>query len=803
MWTGGTLGTGLSYNDFFLAVLFGNLLLGIYTAFLGYIGAKTGLSTHLLARYSFGIKGSWLPSMLLGGTQVGWFGVGVAMFAIPVSKATGIDVNILIAVSGLLMTMTIFFGISALTILSIIAVPAIVILGSYSVWLAVDGVGGLDHLKAMVPQTPLNFSGALALVVGSFISAGTLTADFVRFGRNAKGAVVVAMVAFFLGNSLMFIFGAAGAAAVGQADISDVMIAQGLLLPAIIVLGLNIWTTNDNALYASGLGFANVTGLSSRTLSVVNGIIGTLCALWLYNNFVGWLTFLSAAIPPVGGVIIADYLINRRRYASFHSATFVPVNWVAILSVALGVAAGNIIPGIVPVNAVLGGVFSYLLLTPLSDVPLLPPRRLPMQNNTLTIRQARLQGQEGLWQIAIENGRFSRIEPQDAASSPVGQVLDAEGGLIIPPFVEPHIHLDTTQTAGEPSWNQSGTLFEGIERWAERKALLTHEDVKTRAMQTLKWQMANGIQHVRTHVDVSDPTLTALKAMLEVKQEVAPWVDLQIVAFPQEGILSYPNGEALLEEAVRMGADVIGAIPHFEFTREYGVESLHKTFALAQKYDRLIDVHCDEIDDEQSRFVETVAALAHRDGMGARVTASHTTAMHSYNGAYASRLFRLLKMSGINFVANPLVNIHLQGRFDTYPKRRGVTRVKEMLEAGINVCFGHDDVFDPWYPLGTANMLQVLHMGLHVCQLMGYGQINDGLNLITTHSAKTLNLQDYGVKVGNSANLVVLPAENGFDAVRRQTPARYSVRHGRVIAETVPSQTTLHLTQPEAVTFKR
>ena len=297
MWTGGTLGTGLSYNDFFLAVLFGNLLLGIYTAFLGFIGAKTGLSTHLLARYSFGLKGSWLPSLLLGGTQVGWFGVGVAMFAIPVGKATGIDVNILIAVSGLLMTLTIFFGISALTVLSIIAVPAIVVLGSYSVWLAVSDVGGLDHLKAIVPQTPLNFSTALALVVGSFVSAGTLTADFVRFGRNAKGAVLIAMVAFFLGNSLMFIFGAAGAAAVGQADISDVMIAQGLLLPAIVVLGLNIWTTNDNALYASGLGFANITGLSSRTLSVANGIIGTLCALWLYNNFVGWLTFLSAAIP--------------------------------------------------------------------------------------------------------------------------------------------------------------------------------------------------------------------------------------------------------------------------------------------------------------------------------------------------------------------------------------------------------------------------------------------------------------------------------------------------------------------------
>ncbi|EIY0668368.1 cytosine permease [Salmonella enterica] len=363
MWTGGTLGTGLSYNDFFLAVLFGNLLLGIYTAFLGYIGAKTGLSTHLLARYSFGVKGSWLPSLLLGGTQVGWFGVGVAMFAIPVSKATGIDANILIAVSGLLMTLTIFFGISALTILSIIAVPAIVILGSYSVWLAISGVGGLEHLKTIVPQTPLDFSSAL--VVGSFVSAGTLTADFVRFGCHAKSAVLIAMIAFFLGNSLMFIFGAAGAAAVGQADISDVMIAQGLLLPAIVVLGLNIWTTNDNALYASGLGFANITGLSSRTLSVVNGIIGTVCALWLYNNFVGWLTFLSSAIPPIGGVIIADYLLNRRRYADFNTVRFIPVNWIAILSVALGIAAGHYVPGIVPVNAVLGGVFSYILLNPL------------------------------------------------------------------------------------------------------------------------------------------------------------------------------------------------------------------------------------------------------------------------------------------------------------------------------------------------------------------------------------------------------------------------------------------------------
>jgi len=419
-----------------------------------------------------------------------------------------------------------------------------------------------------------------------------------------------------------------------------------------------------------------------------------------------------------------------------------------------------------------------------------------------SVTNARLAQREGLWEIGIDEQRIGVIRPMPTPAQPSPGALDAQGGLAIPPFVEPHIHLDTTQTAGDPRWNQSGTLFEGIERWAERKALLTSADVKQRAWRTLRWQIANGIQHVRSHVDVSDPTLTALKAMLEVREEVAPWVDLQLVAFPQEGILSYPDGEALLEEALRLGADVVGAIPHFEFTREYGVESLHKAFALAVKYQRLVDVHCDEIDDEQSRFVETVAALAHREGMGARVTASHTTAMHSYNGAYTARLFRLLQLSGINFVANPLVNIHLQGRFDDYPKRRGVTRVKELMAAGINVCFGHDDVFDPWYPLGTGSMLQVLHMGLHVCQLMGYEQINQGLDLITTNGAKTMNLTGYGIAPGNRANLLILPAENGFDAVRRQTPPRYVIRHGRVIAETQPAQSTLFLEQPEQVDFR-
>ncbi|MGR5175602.1 cytosine permease [Vibrio mediterranei] len=362
MWTGGSLGTGLSFNDFFLAVLIGNLILGIYTSFLGYIGSSTGLSTHLLARFSFGSKGSWLPSVLLGGTQVGWFGVGVAMFAIPVQKATGIDTNTLIIVSGLLMTATVYFGISALMVLSAIAVPAIALLGGYSVLTAVDSAGGVAELQKIQPAEPLDFSVALAMVVGSFVSAGTLTADFVRFGKKPMGAVFITMVAFFIGNSLMFIFGAAGASVTGQSDISEVMIAQGLLLPAIIVLGLNIWTTNDNALYASGLGFSNVTGLPSKYLSMVNGVVGTLCALWLYNNFVGWLTFLSLAIPPIGGVIIADFLMNKKRYANFETAKFQTVNWAGIIAVGLGVAAGNFLPGVVPVNAVLGGALSYLVL---------------------------------------------------------------------------------------------------------------------------------------------------------------------------------------------------------------------------------------------------------------------------------------------------------------------------------------------------------------------------------------------------------------------------------------------------------
>ncbi|MGL6107132.1 cytosine deaminase [Romboutsia sp.] len=420
----------------------------------------------------------------------------------------------------------------------------------------------------------------------------------------------------------------------------------------------------------------------------------------------------------------------------------------------------------------------------------------------MLIKNAQLRNNDNLVDILIENGIITKIEANIEIESV--ETIDARGFLVVPPFIEPHVHLDTTLTAGEPKWNESGTLFEGIERWSERKEFLSIEDVKTRARKAISWQVANGIQFIRTHVDVTDSTLTAVRAMVELREELKEYVTIQIVAFPQEGILSYPNGLGLLEEAIKLGADVIGAIPHFEFTREYGVESIEKIFELAKKYDVLIDVHCDEIDDEQSRFIEVLAAKAYENNMGEKVTASHTTAMHSYNGAYAYKLFRLLKMSGINFVANPLVNIHLQGRFDTYPKRRGITRVKEMVESNINVCFGHDDIFDPWYPLGTGNMLQVLHMGLHVCQMMGYSQINDSIDLITNNSARTLQIQDkYGIEIGKPGNLIILPAENGYDAVRRQVPVYYSIREGKIIANTTLSETYVNLGYKENIDFKK
>lgn len=418
----------------------------------------------------------------------------------------------------------------------------------------------------------------------------------------------------------------------------------------------------------------------------------------------------------------------------------------------------------------------------------------------MLIKDVKLRNKKGKYDILIEDGIIKDIAENIEKA---GEEIIAGGGkLALPPFVEPHVHLDTTLTAGEPKWNISGTLFEGIETWALRKEMLTEEDVVKRATTALKWQIANGIQYVRTHVDVTDPELTALKALVKVKEAMKDFVDIQIVAFPQEGINSFPNGYKLLEEAVKLGADVVGAIPHFEFTREYGVDSVKKAIELSVKYDKLVDVHCDEIDDEQSRFIEVVAAEAYKYGIGERVTASHTTAMHSYNNAYAYKLFRLLKMSNMNFVSNPIVNTHLQGRFDTYPKRRGITRVKEMIDADINVCFGHDDICDPWYPMGTGNMLQVLQMGIHVCQLMGYDQIVNSIDLISKNSAKTLHIEDnYGIEVGKPANLIILNAENEYDVIRKQAEVLYSIRKGKVLAKTEPKHTEIYVDGKEEISF--
>lgn len=392
-------------------------------------------------------------------------------------------------------------------------------------------------------------------------------------------------------------------------------------------------------------------------------------------------------------------------------------------------------------------------------------------------RNALIENSETPVDIRIKDGVFSEIgklEPQAGE-----EVIDLKNRLVLPPFVESHVHLDTCLTAGEPKWNMSGTLFEGIETWSLRKESLTEDDIRNRVNRVVDMYSANGVQFIRTHVDVTDPSLMALKTMVELREELKDKAEIQIVAFPQEGILSFPNGKNLMTKAVELGADAVGAIPHFEFTREYSVDSLNFALNLAKDAGKLVDVHCDEIDDEASRGLETVAARALELELFDKVTASHTTAMHSYNNAYVLRLMRLLKMSKINFVANPLINTHLQGRMDTYPKRRGITRVKELQAEGINVSFGHDDIRDPWYPMGNGNMRDVVFMGLHVCQLMGYEQIMNSYRFITTNAAKTLHITDhYGIEPGKSASFIVLDAKNYFEALSSNSPVVASYRNG-------------------------
>ena len=367
MIAGGNIGTSLNMGDFLKAVILGNILLCIYTGLLACIAGDTGLSTHLLARYSFGEKGSYLLSGLVSITQVGWFGVGVAMFAIPVSKVTGINLWTLIIVSGLLMTATAYFGMKSLTILSMIAVPAIAILGSVSAGKAIGDVGGISGLLAIKPSGTMTMSAALAAVVGTFISGGTLTPDFTRFSKDRKTAMSTTVIAFLVGNSLMLAFGAIGAMVTGQSDISEVMFTQGLIIPAIIILGLNIWTTNDNALYGSGLGFSNITKQPKSRMVIINGVVGTFLSMILYNNFMTWLNILNSFIPATGAVIIADYfIINKGKYTDFKTTKFKSVNISAIIAWVAGVIGAYTIPGITPVNSVLTTVVTYVVLTKLT-----------------------------------------------------------------------------------------------------------------------------------------------------------------------------------------------------------------------------------------------------------------------------------------------------------------------------------------------------------------------------------------------------------------------------------------------------
>jgi cytosine deaminase len=410
--------------------------------------------------------------------------------------------------------------------------------------------------------------------------------------------------------------------------------------------------------------------------------------------------------------------------------------------------------------------------------------------------------------IHVANGRITAFE-SSAGADPLhlveaSEVIDLGGRLVTPPLVEPHIHLDAVLTVGQPRPNVSGSLFEGIAVWAERVKDLTYDDVQTRVREILRWQIANGVLHVRSHVDVCDPELRALRALVDLRDEVRGMIDLQLVAFPQQGILGFDGGRDLMIRAVEMGADVVGGIPHYELTREDGVESVKFAMALADEHGLRVDIHCDETDDDHSRFVEVMAAETIRRGMSGRVTASHTTAMHSYNNAYAYRLITNIARAGLHMVTNPLDNAVLQGRFDTGPIRRGHTRIKQLQEAGVNVCIGHDSVMDPWYPLGYGDPLQAAFVLAHLGQMSGDAELRRLIEMITGNSAAALGVADYGLRVGGPADLVVFDAPSEADALRLVAPRTLVLRNGQVLAQTVPAQRTVFWDgTAEPVTFLR
>ena len=394
--------------------------------------------------------------------------------------------------------------------------------------------------------------------------------------------------------------------------------------------------------------------------------------------------------------------------------------------------------------------------------------------------------------VLTESGRITAVGTH--LPVPEGaEVIDADGQLLTSPFVDSHFHMDATLSYGLPRVNASGTLLEGIALWGELKPQLTQDALIERALQYCDWAVAKGLLAIRSHVDVCDDRLLAVEALLHVKQVVAPWLDLQLVAFPQDGVLRSPKALANLKRALDLGVDVVGGIPHFERTMADGAESVRILCELAAERGLRVDMHCDESDDPLSRHIETLAFHTQRLGLHGRVTGSHLTSMHSMDNYYVSKLLPLIAEAQVHAVANPLINITLQGRHDTYPKRRGMTRVPELMAAGVNVAFGQDCVMDPWYSLGSADMLEVAHMGLHVAQMTSQAQMRACFDAVTVNSAKVLGLEGYGIAVGNRADFVLLQARDPIEAIRLRAARLSVVRRGRIVARTPASTARLNL----------
>ena len=409
----------------------------------------------------------------------------------------------------------------------------------------------------------------------------------------------------------------------------------------------------------------------------------------------------------------------------------------------------------------------------------------------LIIRSANLpDGREGV-DIAIQKGSIVKVEPHLDAQA--NREIDATGCLATPPFVDSHFHLDSTMSYGQPRVNESGTLLEGIELWGELKPHLTVENIKARAGALCQWAIARGTLAIRSHVDISDDRLLAVNALLELRDEIKPYIDLQLVAFPQDGYFRYPGSTANLERALDLGVDVVGGIPHFERTMADGAASVQALCEVAAKRGLRVDMHCDESDDPFSRHIESLVFHAQRLSLHGRVTGSHLTSMHSMDNYYVSKLLPLMAEARLHAVANPLINITLQGRHDTYPRRRGMTRVKELLEAGVNVAFGHDALMDPWYSFGSHDMLEVAHMGLHVAQMTGVDQMRKIFETVTTNGAKVLGLEGYGLDPGCKADIVILQAGNTHEALRLKPARLFVIRRGTVIAQTPPVVSRLEL----------